>query len=176
MTPAASRLYLGWNSESQARASLPPSTLRCMSPPQVRGKTAGPGAPPPTPAAAPPPPPPEAPSDLPEGWESAPDPTTGTVAGRHVVRFGLGLAQLGGAASLDPLVGRPGCSVGEWRGEWRRLSTPRRSALRDGVGGSGAPPQRTRKATASAPLPPCHPGVTYYFNPSTKQTQWTKPT
>ena len=22
----------------------------------------------------------------------------------------------------------------------------------------------------------CHPGVTYYFNPSTKQTQWTKPT
>lgn len=62
---------------------------------KVRGKTAGPGAPPPTPAAAPPPPPPEAPSDLPEGWESAPDPTT---------------------------------------------------------------------------------GVTYYFNPSTKQTQWTKPT
>ena len=123
-----------------------------MSPPQVRGKTAGPGAPPPTPAAAPPPPPPEAPSDLPEGWEEAPDPTTGTAAGRQVVRLGVGLARLGGTASLDPLVGRPGCSVAEWRGGWRRLSTPCR--LRVGEQLRPAPPQRTRKAQASACLPP----------------------
>ena len=119
-----SRLHLRVSSAGLA------TPLRCMSPPQVRGKSAGPGAPPPTPAAAPPPPPPEAPSDLPEGWEEAPDPTTGTAAGRQVVRFGVGLARLGGAASSGPLVGRPGCSVAEWRGGWRRLSTRRR--LRDG--------------------------------------------
>ena len=118
----------------------------------MRGKSAGPGAPPPTPAAAPPPPPPEVPSDLPEGWEEAPDPTTGTAAGRQVVRLGVGLARLGGAASLDPLVGRPGCSVGGWMGGWRRLSTPCR--LRDGEQWRPAPPQRTRKGQASACLPP----------------------
>ena len=141
-----SRLHLRVSSAGLA------TPLRCMSPPQVRGKSAGPGAPPPTPAAAPPPPPPEAPSDLPEGWEEAPDPTTGTAAGRQVVRFGVGLARLGGAASSGPLVGRPGCSVGERRGGWRQLSTPCR--LRDGLGSSGPPPQRTRKAGASACLPP----------------------
>ena len=135
------------------------------------GGAAGPGAPPPTPAEAPPPPPPEAPSDLPEGWEEAPDPTTGTAAGRQVVRLGVGLARLGGAASLDPLVGHPGCSVASG-GEGGGGSQRRAVSV---MGSSGAPPRRSAREKVKRPHA-CHPGVTYYFNPSTKQTQWTKPT
>ena len=59
--------------------------------PQVRGKTAGPGAPPATLEAPPPPPPPPLmpPSDLPPGWQQAADPTTGTAAGWRVAPWDI---------------------------------------------------------------------------------------
>ena len=65
--------------------------LRYLSP-QVRGKTAGPGAPPATleaPPPPPPPPPPMPPSDLPPGWQQAADPTTGTAAGWRVAPWDI---------------------------------------------------------------------------------------
>ena len=86
-------------------------------PPQVRGKTAGPGAPPAALEAAPPPPPPAAPSDLPPGWQQAADPTTGTAARRKVAHWDipprLGASRHGSAAQRG-LLGQtrwaPGCS------------------------------------------------------------------